>query len=211
MKGMKGMGPAAKIAAAKLLAVPALLLTVAGCVSLGGGKPPPFLLSLSASTQVPAGAAASGTVASAIMVMEPETDQRLAVLRVPVQVDDTQVAYLVGTAWVERPSRLFRGLLAETLRSRTQVLVLEDTQAAPVSGTRLSGRLIDMGFDARNQSVVVRFDAMRTGPKGELQTKRFESVVPGVQPKPEFVGPALNKAANDVAGQVADWVVAGQA
>lgn len=191
-----------------MLAGPALLLAMAGCVSLGGGKAPPFLLTLSADKPAPAGTGASGTSASAIMVMEPETDQRLAVLRIPVQVDDTQVAYLVGTAWVERPSRLFRGLLAETLRTRTPVLVLEDTQAAPVSGTRLSGRLIDMGFDARSQSVVVRFDAMRTGPKGEVRTKRFESTVPGIQPKPEFVGPALNKAANDVAGQVAEWMVA---
>ncbi|MBX9643491.1 MAG: ABC-type transport auxiliary lipoprotein family protein [Novosphingobium sp.] len=195
-------------AAITMLAGPALL-ALAGCVSLGGGKPPPFLLTLSADKQVPVGAVASGTSASAIMVMEPETDQRLAVLRVPVQVDDTQVAYLVGTSWVERPSRLFRGLLAETLRTRSQALVLEDTQAAAAGGTRLSGRLIDMGFDARSQSVVVRYDAMRTGPKGEVQTKRFEATVPGVQPKPEFVGPALNQAANDVAGQVAEWMTAG--
>ncbi|MBA4162299.1 MAG: ABC transporter, partial [Novosphingobium sp.] len=97
----------------------------------------------------------------------------------------------------------------ETLRTRTQALVLEDTQAAAAGGTRLSGRLIDMGFDARSQSVVVRYDAMRTGPKGEVQTKRFEATVPGVQPKPEFVGPALNQAANDVAGQVAEWMTAG--
>jgi cholesterol transport system auxiliary component len=198
-----------RLAKMSKLAAPALLLALVGCVSLGGGKPPPFLLTLSADKQVPAGTSASGTGITAIMVMEPETDQRLAVLRIPVQVDDTQVAYLVGTAWVERPSRLFRGLLAETLRTRTQALVLEDTQAAPVGGTRLSGRLIDLGFDARSQSAVVRFDAMRTGPKGELQTKRFEATVPGVQPKPEFVGPALNKAANDVAGQVAEWMTAG--
>lgn len=198
-----------RLAAIKMLAGPALLLGMAGCVSLGGGKPPPFLLTLTADKQAPAGTSASGTSASAIMVMEPETDQRLAVLRIPVQVDDNQVAYLVGTSWVERPSRLFRALLAETLRTRTQVLVLEDSQAASSNGIRLSGRLIDMGFDARSQSVVVRFDAMRTGPKGEVQTKRFESKVSGVQPKPEEVGPALNKAANDVAGQVAEWMTAG--
>lgn len=197
-----------RLATIRMLAAPAMLLAMAGCVSLGGGKPPPFLLTLSADKQAPAGATASGSVSTAIMVMEPETDQRLAVLRIPVQVDDTQVAYLIGTAWVERPARLFRGLLAETLRTRTQALVLEDSQAAPAGGTRLSGRLIDLGFDARNQSVVVRYDAMRTGPKGELQTKRFESIVPGVQAKPELVGPALNKAANDVAGQVAEWMTA---
>mgnify|MGYP000888026514 CR=1 FL=1 len=196
------------LAAIRMLAAPALLLATGGCVSLGGGKPPPFLLTLSAAKPVAAGASASGTSATAIMVMEPETDQRLAVLRIPVQVDDTQVAYLTGTAWVERPARLFRALLAETLRGRTTALVLEDSQAAAISGTRLSGRLIDMGFDARSQSVVVRYDAMRTAPDGAVETKRFEARVPGVQPKPELVGPALNQAANEVAGKVADWMTA---
>ncbi len=185
---------------------PALLLALSGCISLGG-KPPPALLTLTADRQVPAGTTASGTIAGAILVMEPETEQRLAVVRIPVQVDDTQVAYLVGTAWVERPARLFRALLAETLRSRTGALVIEDTQAAPSDGIRLSGRLLDLGYDARTGSVVVRFDAMRTGTNGVVTTKRFESVVPGIPAKAALVGPALNKAANDVAQQVAAWLV----
>ena len=194
---------------AKLMA-PALLLGLSGCISVGaggGGKAPGSLLTMTADQQVPAGTSASGTYAGAILVMEPETDQRLAVVRIPVQVDDTQVAYLVGAAWVERPSRLFRSLLAETLRTRTGALVLEDTQAAPSGGLRLSGRLLDMGYDARTGSVVVRFDAMRSGAGGAVTTKRFESIVPGVSADPALVGPALNKAANDVARQVAAWLV----
>jgi cholesterol transport system auxiliary component len=140
-------------------------------------------------------------------VMEPETDAHLAVLRVPVQVDDANIAYLQGATWAERPARLFRALLAETLRVKTGRLVVEDSQSSvPVTGTRLSGRLITMGYDARSGSVVVRYDAMKTGPKGELLTKRFESVMPGVAPLAAEVGPALNKAANDVAGQVAEWM-----
>ena len=63
-----------------------------------------------------------------------------------------------------------------------------------------------MGYDARSGSVVVRYDAMKTGPKGELVTKRFESVVPSVAALPAAVGPALNTAANDVALQVAEWM-----
>lgn len=188
------------------IAAPALLLALSGCISLGG-KVPPSLLTLTADKQVPAGTTASGTIAGAILVMEPETDQRLAVPRVPVQVDDTKVAYLTGTAWVERPSRLFRSLLAETLRTRTGALVIEDTQAAPSDGIRLSGKLLDMGYDARTGSVVVRFDAMRTSTTGAIVTKRFESIVPGIAPKAEAVGPALNQAANAVAHQVADWLV----
>ena len=63
-----------------------------------------------------------------------------------------------------------------------------------------------MGYDARLQSVVVRYDALRDDGKGGVMTRRFEAVVPGVSPKAEAVGAALNRAANDVAGQVADWV-----
>ena len=192
-----------------IVSVAALALT--GCLGLGGGKAPPSLLSLTATKVAPAGAAASGSGATAIMVMEPDTDKRLAVQRVPVQVSASSVAYLKDALWVERPARLFRGLLAETLRAQTLPggggrLVLEDDQAAPLIGTRLSGRLLDMGYDARAMTAVVRFDAFRTGPKGEVSTRRFESIVSGVSAKPDAVGAALNRAANDVAGQVAEWM-----
>jgi cholesterol transport system auxiliary component len=185
----------------------ALTLALPGCVSLGGGKSPPTLLTLTPATSVPVGTVIGGDPKTAIMVMEPETDQRLAVVRVPVQIDDTDVAYLKGAMWVERPARLFRALLAETLRSKTDMLVLEDSQAAANAGVRVSGRLIDMGYDARTSSVVVRFDAIRSGAGGTVVTKRFESIVSGVQAKPDSIGPALNRAANDVAAQVAAWVV----
>lgn len=193
-------------------AIPALLalsLALGGCLSLGG-KVPPTLLTLTPASTIPAGTVTSGDPKSAIMVMEPETDQRLAVNRVPVQIDDTNVAYVKNAAWVERPSRLFRALLAETLRTKTSALVLEDNSAAANIGIRVNGRLIDMGYDARTQSVVVRFEALRsTTGNVVVSTKRFESVVPGIEAKPEAIGPALNKAANDVAGQVASWVVGG--
>lgn len=189
-----------------LAALLVITLSLSGCLSLGG-KPPPTLLTLTSATAVPAGTVTSGDPKTAIMVMEPETDQRLAVVRVPVQIDDTNVAYVKNAAWVERPARLFRALLAETLRSKTSALVLEDSQAAANVGIRVSGRLIDMGYDARTSSVVVRYEAIRSSTGSAVVTKRFESVVPGVPAKPEFIGPALNQAANDVAGQVAAWIL----
>lgn len=185
-----------------------LALALAGCISLGG-KPPKFLLTLTADKPVAAGTTAQASPASMIVVMEPESSQKLAVVRVPVQVNDTSVAYLVDAAWVERPTRLFRGLIAETLRGQTSVLVMEDSQAMAAGGVRLAGQLIDMGYDARTGAIVVRFDALRTLADGTVQSKRFEGVVPGIQPKAEFVGPALNQAANDVARQVAAWILGG--
>ena len=54
--------------------------------------------------------------------------------------------------------------------------------------------------------VIVRFDAMLRLPDGTVRTRRFESEVTGVAADATLVGPALNRAANDVAAQVADWV-----
>lgn len=185
-----------------------LAVTLAGCISLGGGgKVPDFLLTLTAQDPVAAGTTAQGTAATMIVVMEPETTQKLAVARVPVQVDDTRVAYLVGATWVERPSKLFRALVAETLRGRTTTLVLEDSQAMAAGGVRLAGQLIDMGYDARNRSVVVRYDALRTLPNGTVQSRRFESVIPNIEPTAAAVGPALNQASNTVAQAVAAWLL----
>lgn len=185
-----------------------LPLALTACVNIGNkGKLPSTLLTLTPTAVAPAGSAASATPAEALMVLEPETDQSLSVLRIPVQVDPANIAYIKNAQWVERPARLFRALLAETLRARGGRLILEDTQAAvPVVGSRLAGRLIAMGYDAQSQSVVVRYDAIHTSASGAVQTKRFESVIPGVKAKGEAIGPALNRAANDVAGQVADWV-----
>lgn len=185
-----------------------LPLALTACVNIGGkGKLPPTLLTLTPTAIAPAGSAASATPAEALMVLEPETDQALSVLRIPVQVDAANIAYIKNAQWVERPARLFRALLAETLRAKGGRLILEDTQATvPVAGSRLAGRLIAMGYDAQTSSVVVRYDAIRTSAGGAVQTKRFESVIPGVKAKGEAIAPALNRAANDVAGQVADWV-----
>ena len=205
MTGITAMQQLRPFKTAPVLVALALTLALPGCLSLGG-KLPPTLLTLTAAAPLPAGTVTSGDPRTAIMVMEPETDQRLAAVRVPVQIDDTNVAYLKGASWVERPARLFRALLAETLRGKTNTLVLEDSQAAANIGVRVSGRLIDLGYDARTSSVVVRFEAIRSGTAGAVVTKRFESIVPGIVAKPEFVGPALNRAANDVAGQVAAWV-----
>ena len=181
---------------------------LSGCVDLGGGKVPGHLIRLTPEASLQAGAGQSGGVP--ILVAEPVTDRTLAVSRVAVQVDDTRVAYLPDVAFVEPPARLFRGLLAEALRvkaaGRLGAVVLEDDQPAPVGSRRLSGRLLAMGYDARAHAVVVRFEALWQGADGALSSRRFEAVEPGVSPHAEAVAPALNRAANDVAAQVAEWV-----
>ena len=73
--------------------------------------------------------------------------------------------------------------------------------------TLVGGRLIDMGYDVAARAVVVRFDAVVSERGQGLKSRRFEASVPLGKPKSGNIGPALNTAANDVARQIADWLV----
>ena len=185
------------------LAAAALPLLLGGCIGLGGSTPPATLISLTATQSPVAGTGMIGTQDDALLVLEPEVDRKLAVLRVPVRVNGSSIAYLADAAWVERPARQFRGLLAETLRASGKRLVLEDDGTAGPAAHRLGGRLVDMGYDAAQQAVVVRFEAVRSTRGGAVETRRFESVISGVSAKPQAIAPALNRAANAVAAEVA--------
>lgn len=181
----------------------ASLLLLGGCISFAP-KVPDTLFNLAPENPAPAGAGQNGSLANALVVEVPEAPLELSVTRVPVRVDESNVAYLKNAAWVERPARLFQRLLAETIRAKGNRLVLE-SEPGTGSSEVLSGRLLELGYDAQGKSVVARFDAIRTSGK-QVQTRRFESVQSGIEAKPQQVGPALSRAANDVARQVADWV-----
>ncbi|WP_159864793.1 ABC-type transport auxiliary lipoprotein family protein [Novosphingobium sp. 9U] len=180
-------------------------LMLSGCLGLGG-KAPKQLISLVPATSAQVGPATTGTGADAIVLMDPESDRSLEMLRVPVRVNAATIAYLQDVAWVEKPSRQFRSLLAETLRAKTSRLVVEDGDFDVVGRTMVTGRLLAMGYDAPTQSVVVRVDIQRQDKGGAITSRRFESVVPGIQAKAEPVAAALGQASNDVAGQVASWL-----
>ncbi|WP_052223162.1 ABC-type transport auxiliary lipoprotein family protein [Novosphingobium malaysiense] len=189
------------------MVIAASCLALSGCLSLGG-KTPDELFRLTPEETAPAGSTARGPLSEAIVVEDPEADRSLDMLRVPVRVDASSLAYLKNAGWIEKPTRLFRSLLAETIRARTGRLVVEGGDFEMTGKTRIGGRLLEMGYDAQKSAVVVRFDAMLSeglGPE-RVVTRRFESVVNGVEPKAQYVGPAINQAANDVAQQVADWI-----
>jgi cholesterol transport system auxiliary component len=189
-----------KIAAA--LGATALLT---GCISFGA-KPPESLLSLTPSTTIAPGTAINGDVAQAIAVLVPEAPARLDVTRVPVQIDDTQIAYVKDAVWVDKPARLFRRLLGETIRAKGNRLVIDNDVAALTPKNQLRGTLVDFGYDARTSSVVVTYDAVRDVNGTQVRTRRFSATVPGVVAEAGPVGAALNQAANQVASEVADWV-----
>lgn len=182
---------------------PALLL--GGCLSFGP-KVPDSLLTLTPTTMAPAGSGARGSQADALVLSEFQTPQSLDVTRVPVQVSDTEIAYLKDAMWVERPARLFGRLLAETIRTRSNRVVIDGDDPGVSANDRLQGTLRSFGYDARTRDAVVVFDAVRDGEGTNVVTRRFEARVPVAAPETAYVGPALNEAANRVAAEVADWI-----
>lgn len=205
MNGGRAVGTGIVTATLRTATSLAAVLLLAGCISFGG-KVPDQLISLTPDRTAPSGATASGRMADALVVLDPETSRRLDVQRVPVQISDSSVAYLKDAMWVERPARQFRRLLAETIRAKGNSLVVEGDDSEFAGKTKLGGRLLEMGYDAPSQSVIVRFDAAREDVDGTISTRRFEAVVPGIRAEAAPVGRALNEAANEVAGQVADWL-----
>jgi len=181
-------------------------LLLGGCVSFGGAEPPEKLLTLTPAVASPAGAVGEGELAQALSVAIPSTAQKLSVTRVPVQVDASSIAYLKDAVWVEKPARLFASLLAETIRAGSDRLVVGGGEHGYAASTQLGGELAEMGYDARNSSVTVRYNALLHLRDGRVLTRRFENSIGGVTADAAAVGPALNQAANAVAGEVATWV-----
>ncbi|HEX7709480.1 MAG TPA: ABC-type transport auxiliary lipoprotein family protein [Sphingomonadaceae bacterium] len=198
-----GMTGSLRAAAWPLVLGGALMLS--GCISFGK-KPPPTLLDLTPAQAAAAGAGAQGTADQAIAVMVPDAPLKLDVTQVPVQVNASTVAYLKGAVWVEKPAQLFARLITETIRAKGTRLVIDGLDARYRAATKLSGQLVEMGYDAPSGSVVVTFDAVLQQPDGQIRTQRFENRVAGVAPTAAAVAPALNQAANQVAAAVAAWV-----
>lgn len=197
--------------AVKMSLIAAAALGLQGCISLGA-EPPESLLTLSPLTSAQAGSGAQASVsdsARSIAILPLETPAKLDVQRLPVTVSATEIAYLQDAFWVEKPARLFRRLLGETLRARGNTLVLDNDDTPLLAAQTVRGTLMEMGYDAASSSVIVRFDAIRTQADGTVMSRRFEARESGVLPEAGSVGPAINNAANTVAGDVADWVSAG--
>lgn len=181
-------------------------LPLAGCISFGA-KPPEALLSITATEQLPVGQAQSSAGARTVTIQVPSVPQALANNRVPVQATATDIAYVKDALWVEPPARQFARLLSDTVSVRTGRVVLSGAQSLADPGARLAGELRTFGIDAASSSAVVTYDAALVRDEGgALEKRRFEARVPVSAIEAAPVGAALNQAANQVAGEVADWV-----
>jgi cholesterol transport system auxiliary component len=181
------------------------LWTLAGCISLGP-KPPAELLRLTPAEQAPAGTGDAVTAGRAVTVMAPVAPAELANSRVAVHAGTTQLTYVKGAVWADMPTKLFRDLLAETIRVRTgrPALDARDYHLAP--GLKLMGHVQAFGVDAGTRQATMVYDATLERTGSPIQTRRFSATAPIGAVTSAGVAPGLNSVANQVAQQVADWV-----
>jgi len=188
----------------------ALAAALGGC-SLGGmlgggGKPPTTLVTLTSEIAEPAQIARTAAAGQAVTIATPTTARQLNTVRVPVQVTPTDVQYVSNLQLADTPAKLFGGLIAETVRRTTSRVVLDPGQTSLDPGLLVSGELQRFGYDAATGQVVVTYDAaLSTAGGNQVQTRRFTATAPADGSGPS-VGPALNRAANQVALDVAKWI-----
>jgi cholesterol transport system auxiliary component len=192
-----------KISGPRLYALP-LIMALGACVSFGGEAPVSMLV-LTADNVVAAGTARSATVAEALVIQIPQVPRKLDNNRVPVQIDASSIAYLKDAFWADKPARLMQMLLAETVSAKSGNLVLNEVDAGGKAVRILSGSLLEFGIDAATNEAVIVYDVVKIIRGSATQKRRFEARRPVTAIAPAAAGAALNAAANDVAGQIADW------
>lgn len=194
----------------RTLLVVAIASSLGGC-SLGsllggGGKPPPYLFTLTPESPDPGSIVRAAAAGRAVTINVPVVTKELKTVRVPVQVSPTVVQYVPNLQWIDTPDRLFKDLVAETVRRTTDRVVLDPNQTTLDPGLVVSGQLQRFGYDAQTGQVVVQYDAALSTAGGDrVETRRFTAMA-AADGTSTTVGPALNQAANQVALEVAKWI-----
>jgi cholesterol transport system auxiliary component len=181
-----------------------LVLGLSGCLSFGG-KPPKTLMALTTSAVVPVDAVRQASADNTMLILTPTANAAVSTVRIPVY-DGTAISYVADGAWNEPPVRAIQRLLSETVTARTAKIVLDPRQYGANPAMRLSGQLQRFGIDPAGMQAVITFDAQLSRDAGRVETRRFEAKAPVATIDAAQSGTALNRAANDLAAQVADWV-----
>lgn len=182
----------------------AAALAVSACMSFGA-KPPATLMRLTSDARLAASSRTS-PAGEAVTVVPPSAPAELLTTRVPVRTGATQVAYVKDAQWVEVPTILFARLLSETIAAKSGRVVLDPKQFTFDPGQRLTGTLHTFGLDADRMEAVLVYDAAVSRGKDAVETRRFEARVPVPALDAASAPAALNRAANQVAAEVAAWV-----
>ena len=93
------------------------------------------------------------------------------------------------------------------IRSGNSAFDLIAASAAAAETRRRRVRIRNFGVDGRTREAVVTFDAALQREAGkQVDKRRFEARVPVAEITPGAAAVALNQAANQVAGEIADWI-----
>jgi cholesterol transport system auxiliary component len=172
----------------------------------GGAKPPVTLVTLTPDAAEPAQIARSAGAGQAVTIATPSVARELATVRVPVQLTPTDVQYVANLQLADAPAKLFADLVAETVRRTTNRVVLSPDQTNLDPGLTVNGELQRFGYDASTGQVIVTYDgSLSTAGGNRVDTRRFTAIAPA-DGTSATVGPALNRAANQVAADVARWI-----
>ena len=192
----------------RTIAPAALALALGACAGLlgGGGKPAAYLFTLTPEAADPGTIARTAGAGQAVTIGVPVVAKELQTIRVPVQVSPSVVQYVPNLQWVDTPDHLFKNLVAETVRRTTSRVVLDPGETTLDPGVVVTGQLQHFGYDAQAGQAVVEYDAaLSTAGSNQVQTRRFTATAPA-DGTSTTVGPALNRAANEVARQIATWI-----
>jgi len=194
----------------RMVAPAAMAMAVCGCsisgLLGGGGKAPATLLTITPEAPATGEFTRTAAAGQSVTVNPPVIGKELRTVRIPVQLTPTDVQYVTGAQWVDTPDRLFANLLSETIRRRTNRVVLDPDLTGLDPGLIVAGQLQSFGFDASTGQAVVRFDGtLSTAGGTRVETRRFEATAPS-DGTAASIGPALNRAANEVSFEVADWI-----
>ena len=184
----------------------ALALLLGACALLGGGgKTPPWLLTLTPQAPAPDSIVRTAAAGEAVTIELPVVPKEIRTNRVPVHSGPIAIAYVQDLTWVDTPDKLFQDLLSETVTRTTNRVVLDPKQSALDPGMTITGSLSRFGYDAQEGMVIVRYDAAMTRAGGAaVTTRRFEAREPA-NGTAATVAPAINAAANRVAIDGAQW------
>ena len=200
------MSPVIRILAAATLAAMAGGCSISGLLGGGGAKAPATLQTLTPDAPDPGPGTRTAAAGQSVTISVPLVPKELRTTRVPVQVTPTDVQYVTGVQWVDTPDRLFQALVSETVRRTTNRVVLDPRQATLDPGLQVTGALERFGYDSASQQAIVVYDAsLATEGGSRVETRRFTASVPSDGSGPS-VGRALNRAANQVALDVAKWI-----
>jgi cholesterol transport system auxiliary component len=193
----------------RIAASVALALSLSACLGSllgGGGKTPPWLLTLTPQAPAPGNIARTAGPGEAVTIELPVVPKEIRVTRVPVHEGPIAIAYVKDLTWVDTPDKLFQDLLSETVTRTTNRVVLDPRQSSLDPGITVTGNLSRFGYDAQERMVVVRYDAaMSRGATAAVTTRRFEAREPA-DGTASTVAPAINAAANRVAIEVGQWI-----